>query len=855
MQSTARIIAVAACQPQRRAVRTPFARRVLYTAILAALATTARGQTAQNDAGDAAQKAAAGQQSAAAPPADDGASPLQEIVITATRHEESQSKVPVSVSAFTQEEMDRKGIKDFNDVARFTPGVTIDTNGTNAISIRGISSSGGSGTTGIYIDDTPIQMRALGFNPDDTLPKTFDLDRIEVLRGPQGTLFGAGSEGGTVRYIMTQPSLYKSSMYARTEASFTQDGRPSYEAGVAGGGPVVDDTVGVRASIWYRHDGGWIDQIDPTTLATVDKDANYSDTVVMRLAALYAPTANVSITPSVLYQDRQTHNNTVYWPIYSNPSSNSYRDADPDRRPEPDHYLLPALKVEADLGRVTFISNTSYYQRTDLSGYPGTVYNLGYYQSLGSDPTQGLPFLNPANYPLIDQNGIHLPAGVQNYRSPATVTNQQRDVTQEFRLQSNDPNARLNWTAGVFISVDRETSIEEINDPMVDTLFETLFGVPATGPTGFFGVPLLANGDSYYNMNYSKDNQLAGFGELTYGVTDKLKLTAGARYSKTDVNFFHAAEGPQNFGLIAGSGSQHEKPFTPKLGASYQIDPADMVYANYAKGFRIGGANAPIPAGACNADYATLGIADEPDSYHSDTVQSYEIGAKRNLSNQFKIAASAYYINWKGIQQNIYLPGCGFQFTTNLGTAVAKGFDLQAEWAPSAALVLESALGYTSARYSKNAALSPGSSAAPTAISGDAITGESGTAAPPWTLALGAQYNFTALDHRSFARIDYQYESRNKWLTAAEDAGTSQFDPYAYTPASSSFVSVRTGTKLGGWDVSAFIDNLFDSHPQLPPSSQTHSDIDPNALPGQGVLIRAYTLRPRTLGITATYRM
>src|SRR5579871_2250368 len=144
---------------------------------------------------------------------------LTEVVVTATRHEESLSKVPISVSAYTQESMDQLGIKDFTDVARYTPGVQIDAGQTNAISIRGISSSGGAGTTGIYIDDTPIQIRAMGFNPDDTLPKTFDLDRVEVLRGPQGTLFGAGSEGGTVRYIMTQPSVTEDSTYARGEVS------------------------------------------------------------------------------------------------------------------------------------------------------------------------------------------------------------------------------------------------------------------------------------------------------------------------------------------------------------------------------------------------------------------------------------------------------------------------------------------------------------------------------------------------------------------------------------------------------------------------------------------------------------
>ncbi len=126
---------------------------------------------------------------------------LEEIVVTATRHEESLSKVPISVTALTQDALDMRGIKDFQDVARFTPGINIDNSGTNNISIRGIASTGGAGTTGIYLDDTPIQMRALAFNPDEALPKSFDIDRIEVLRGPQGTLFGAGSEGGTVRYI------------------------------------------------------------------------------------------------------------------------------------------------------------------------------------------------------------------------------------------------------------------------------------------------------------------------------------------------------------------------------------------------------------------------------------------------------------------------------------------------------------------------------------------------------------------------------------------------------------------------------------------------------------------------------
>ena len=156
---------------------------------------------------------------------DNSGSVLQEITVTATRNEESLNRVPISVSVETRDAMDIKGIKDFSDVVRFTPGVTFDTNETNAIAIRGIASSGGSGTTGIYIDDVPVQMRALGFNPDDTLIKVFDLDRIEVLRGPQGTTFGAGSEGGTVRYITSQPNLNASELYARAAAAASLSAR------------------------------------------------------------------------------------------------------------------------------------------------------------------------------------------------------------------------------------------------------------------------------------------------------------------------------------------------------------------------------------------------------------------------------------------------------------------------------------------------------------------------------------------------------------------------------------------------------------------------------------------------------
>jgi outer membrane receptor protein involved in Fe transport len=810
---------------------------------------------------------------------------LQEIVITATRHQEAMSKVPVSVSAFSQETLDLKGVKDFTDVARYTPGVTIDTNGTNSISIRGISSSGGSGTTGIYIDDTPIQMRALGFNADDTLPKTFDLDRIEVLRGPQGTLFGAGSEGGTVRYILASPNMHEASLYSRSEVSTTNGGSPSYEAGIAGGAPIVDGTLGFRASIWYRHDGGWIDRINPFTLNTVQKDSNYADDIVMRVAAKWAVNDSVTVTPSIIYQDRNTNDITAYWPIYSNPQGNVYKNADPDQRPEPDHYYLPAIKVETEVFGASLISNTSYFSRSDLSGYNGTEYNLSYYQTFNWLSPANI-FLNQSNYPLIDGNGLHLPASLQNYRAPATVTNRQNDFTQEVRLQSSDQEtSRFTWTTGLFFSSNRQVSVEEINDPLMYELFSGLFSGPAAVAASAFNgstcnytpgasgailqeeqvycangatvlEPLLANRDSYYNYNFSRDKQIAIFGETSIAITDKLKGILGLRYSKTDVTFRHFADGPQNFiGPNAGTGAEHDKPFTPKLGLSYQADRDDLYYATYAKGYRIGGANPPIPSAACAPDYVSFGITAAPDSYKSDSVKSYEIGAKNNFQDRLRLASSLYYIKWDGIQQNIYLPDCGFQFTANVGQAIAKGGDLQAEWAPNEMLDFEAAIGFTDARFSATSALSP-LATAPVVSNGDAVVGESGIPNAPWTVTLGAQYNFSVVEHKSFFRVDYEHQSHQKIATAAEDPTTSQYDSYAYTPAATTFISLRTGVAVDKrWSLSAFVDNLLDSHPELPPSSYAHSDLDgynPSGPPS--ALLRFYTFRPRTIGVTSSYR-
>ena len=811
--------------------------------------------------------------------ADAAEPPMPEVTVTATRREESLSKVPISLSVLTQESMDVKGVKDFSDVARLTPGVAIDASQTNAISIRGISSSGGSGTTGIYIDDVPIQVRELGFNSDDALLKIFDLDRVEVLRGPQGTLFGAGSEGGTVRYITTQPSLTKSSIYAKAETSFTQGGSINYEAGIAGGMPLLDGTLGVRASAWYRRDGGWIDRVDPNTLAVVDHNANHDETTILRVAMLWQPNDALKITPGVFYQNRARHDVTIYWPNLSDPNSDRFVSENPVSRGEPDRFYLPSLNIQADLGPVQVISTTAYFHRNELSGYDGTLYNLGYYQTLGIDP---------AAFPLLDGNGVHLPPGLEAYRSPATVTNEQRNFSQELRLQSTDPAARLTWTVGGFFSINRQFSLEEIHDPMADALFGQLLG---TTIAGFFGGQFnpdgssyLPMGDSYFNRLVSHDRQIAGFGEINFKLTDALKLIAGVRVSKVTSSVQSLSDGPQNSGPRPGGSKDSETPVTPKAGVEWQIDPSNMVYFTFAKGFRPGGGNPTIPYDqtyqnaslGCTQDFINFGIPHAPESYRSDSVQSFEVGAKNNIDNRIRLASSVYYIRWKNIQGNVVPPICQIQWTDNLGDAISKGFDIQAEIEVTRNLSVDATYGYTDARYTKDAFPSgaiAGQAALPLVLRGDAIGGPNGIGTgfsiPPWSATIGAEYKFGVLQHQAFVRLDYQYLAGDKWTHASLEGTpasvaadgtaiaavprTSTYDPTSFPQSRQSFASARVGAELGDWAVSLFVDNLTDSHTITNFNHQTNSYDDNGALLASPAY-RFITYRPRTIGITATLR-
>jgi len=761
-----------------------------------------------------------------------------EVVVTATRQSQALSKVPESISAFTAKKMEVLDIKSMADLAKFTPGVTFDEE-RHDVYIRGISSTAGSGTTGIYIDDTPIQVRALGLNANNTLPAVFDLDRVEVLRGPQGTLFGAGSEGGTVRYITPQPSLTTFSGMAHSELSYTDHGAPSYELGAAVGGPIVNDTLGFRISAWARRDGGWIDRVDYNDLSSTQSDANSVNTFVTRGALAWQPLPNLMITPSIYYQNRIQNDYDQYWVSISNPGSGTYLSGTPDRMADKDHFYLPSLKIEYDLPSVKFISNTGYYNRFEhVNGYSGSLYDLSYFQQLtsgGTDP-QGNPCAQCATdpSPLLTPTGPNLP-GFGNYVAQNLITNSQENFSQEFRLQSADPNAKLNWTSGVFFSYNTQRSIEEINDPQLPALTQYLWGEDMLTA---WGQGLLPNGDDYLNDTTSHDRQIALFFDGTYAIFSQLKLNVGIRYAWTHFDYHNLNTGAQDLLDDGGapaivSGSKDETPFTPKVNLTYQFTPDDMIYGTISKGYRIGGATPPLPAAACGGTF--------PTSYGSDTTLNYEVGTKdRFLDRTISVGASAYYIEWKNIQQAVYVPTCGIQYTANLGNAVSKGFDFQGQWQITHALQLEATVGYTDAEFSTDAIQQLSGGPLVLARKGDSLD------VVPWTVTVGAQYNFTLFDHDAFVRADDEFNSKRTRPIPAEDPN---IDPNFYDPGlvpnpATNQLSARAGVNFDKWDIALYAENLLNAHPQL----------DLNHQDQYTLLYEATTFRPLTVGVSASYK-
>lgn len=829
-----------------------------------------------------------------------------EIVVTATRTEEPLRRVPLSVTAMTQEQMDQQGIRQIDDLVRLTPGVTFNrADRTTSISIRGVASSSGAATTGVYIDDTPIQVRQLGNNASNSYPAVFDLERVEVLRGPQGTLFGAGSQGGTVRFITPAPDFEDYSAYGRSEVASTENGDLSYELGAAVGGPVVRNQVAFRASAYYRRDGGWIDKvagvatvlspngsagpadsIQFTPTGEVENDSNWGETFSARIAVALAPTENLTVTPSLLYQSQHMNDGVQScWPAMSDYGSSDYQlplwigtvDAthialpnEPRLEPQDDEWYMPALNVQWRFANGEVVSNTSLFSRE---------------QRIVSDYTA-----------LYSRLFASRPVPLPGDRTYTIFEDEQDNVTQEFRLQTRHFNDRLRVVGGVYYE-SREQHSEQTGYPNFVSLLPSIRasaipGFPPPPAAVFDGAPFgpgfsayvnyygmdLVNGASYMHELTTSEEQLALFGQLDFNVTERLRFTLGYRVSQIDFEYeafysgpnnnqnqphglpcvpgtgrpggapcidvpigaYAPGEGPFEVRYVRNNATSSETPVTPKIGVSYQADPDNLFYFSAAQGFRPGGAQAQVPA-ICADQLAAFGFFDStgrpasPETYTSDSVWSYELGAKNSLFNgRLRVDASVYHIDWSDIQTPVSLSACGNSFTANLGSATSRGLDVQftTEFIDDVHIGL--AVSYNESTFDDATVLGGRT----LFTKGSALA----AAGAPLTVILSGQYDFVIVDRPAYIRGDYTYASEYE-RTGATDPGTVSYDARRNPRPETQMLNGRLGMLLGDMDVSLFVNNALNENVDLNLSRTNNQP-----------LYTSSTFRPRTIGVAVSLR-
>jgi outer membrane receptor protein involved in Fe transport len=799
-----------------------------------------------------------------------------DIIVTATRQSESLSRVPISVSALSQETLDTRSIRSVRDLAREVPALTFASAGVGGsgagsgttIAVRGVYATTGAATTGVYLDDIPLQKR---FAPGQTasgspLPQLFDLDRVEVLRGPQGTLFGGSSQGGAVRFITPAPSLTRYSGQSRVEVATTKGGDPSGEIGFALGGPIVTDRLGFRISVLSGTIGGYVDRIDPRTTRLLEEDSNSETHVAVRGALLFVPVDGLQITPSV-YVSRQSIKGTDdYWsdvPAFS----------------------IPGASYGAN-GRLASATNPAVFTRA-TADYPARSYGPGKSGDLLSSPVRndlfvasldigydfgGFSIKSITGLSIDDtEASVYLPGTVEqllgryggyNILGPDSpgyfvIDNHRRSLSQEIRL-SSQPGTRLGWVIGGFYQ--RATNdASAIGHESLDATTLSLYGVRTAVR---YGVQEAAvDPISTYRDETLVETSLAAFGEATFAVTPRLKLIGGARVARETFVFDACQYGTINGtnvctttnGLLT-SGRQEASPVLPKGGLSYQINDRELVYATVARGYRGGGVNTALPQNtACNASLAALG-GSRPQTFDPDYVTSYEVGAKGALfGGRARVNVSAFRIDWSQIQLSIALPGCaGFSYTDNAGTARSQGGDLTASLRLFDWLSADVNMAYTHAIYTETALGAPNASTGARATlvhAGDELP------IAPFTVAIGLQYDGRIGATRVYLRGDGQFASAyHKTL----GPGAVGYNPDVYTIDETTVVNARGGVRLDRVDLSIFVKNLFDSQDVLNQST-ANGRVGCADAACTNPVSRRYsnylsTYRPRTIGLTAALR-
>ena len=722
---------------------------------------------------------------------------IEEVVVTAEKRESTVQKTPISITAISGVDLQAQGITDLVSVAQQVPGLSFKTSGPGQteFEMRGLTSTGGeSPTVGFYLDETALTPPAMAQNGKVVIdPSLFDLNRIEILRGPQGTLYGAGSMGGTIKLVTNAPDPKQVAASVQGTGSGTDGGGFNHTENAMLNLPLLQDFAALRLVVTDKHISGWIDRdvLDPFPLevnnstqrgdvaaAPVAKRVTESNTENLkggRATLLVQPVEGLSITAGVLYQRiNQSGPSTIDVPPGNEVHYQPFDLAEPFK----DTFNLQDLTIKYDFDGFQVVSATSSWTRE---------------QNQTQDISEAMQdyiggFLGPpADFPFSTADG-GLGAGT------ISEDDYTRQLSEELRVASTG-NGPLQWLVGGYYSTFHATS-------HVYSYYD--------GFTALFGTNNLADNHRLLDVDQS-----AFFGEASYLLPYSLKATVGARYYNFHSNSATSVSGVSANGTSATLfGSAQNSGVSPKLNLAYIPNDNMTVYGTVSKGFRPGGPNSPIPPPCTPA----------PKQFGPDSVWSYELGEKlRMLDARVTINGDVYYEDWSNIQQQV-APGCGYKYTTNAGKAKVYGAELEAAVVVVPGLVFSQSVGYTHATNS-------------TTIPDAGVTaGDRLLDVPEVTANTTLTYRYPlAGTMNAIARVNNSYFDSIQDITFARN-----------TLPAYDLVDTRFGVESNRWSVLIFVDNLTNKKALLSDTGALSANIS--------ILNRVATNQPRTIGADLSYQ-
>ena len=571
---------------------------------------------------------------------------LEEIVVTARKREETLLSVPQEIQAIGQQEIERANLSTVDDLARFVPSLTYNaiTPGRGAIYFRGVADDSSSfiadASAAVYLDEQPLTQSAL--QPEIRL---VDIERIEALPGPQGTLYGASSQAGTLRYITNKPDPTKFEANVSVDASSVQDGDVGWDVSGVVNVP-LSDNVAIRLVGFTARDAGFIDNVLGTSLggtfdnsAVVEDDINGVDYTGGRAAVRWQPNADWTVDVGAVYQKMKANTYSEDNELRSGRELAVVRFLDESRD---DEWVQTSLTVQGNLGWGQLTSATSYFTRKIEYHQDNTDYTFYLSNSFGA---------YYANYDLGPD-----PRGLGWNDGPYA-----RRFAQEFRLQGATD--KLTWLAGLFYErvsdgFSFQSRIRDYEDSPSFQFWQTYYDVqPGTTDNSF-----------YHSKNDQLTEQYAVFGELGYTFADRWTFTAGLRwFDHTRTRDYYIQQPNGHFTANLGTAEESTSDITKKLSLQYKISDSAMVYALYSEGFRAGGRNVVRPGTVLPADY-------DP-----DFLDNYELGFKsRWLDNRIALNLTAFMMEWNSYQVEVVDPGPLYAvLVANVGDAEIRGVSVE----------------------------------------------------------------------------------------------------------------------------------------------------------------------------------